>query len=165
MIRTRVWNNLANIKFKGFYCGRCSSLASRCGRSYSFFLAFASAGCVAAWAIWRELPGLWAAIVAIAQALHIAKPYIPFLGSDKDFLEMSFDFERLYLEYERLWYDLENGVISEEQAEEAFYEYRHREVEIERTYKAVRCPEMRFLLSRALRDTETALALNFDTRG
>jgi len=164
-MRTRIWNNLANIKFKAFYCSKCSSLAGTCGRVYSFFLSFASAGSVAAWAIWKQCPGLWATIVAIAQVLHIAKPYIPFLGSDKDFLEMSFDFERLYLLYERLWYDFENNTITTDQAGETFYQYREKEIEIERTHRATSCPEIGFLVRKAQRDTSTALALNFETGG
>lgn len=164
-MRTRLWNNLANIKFKAFYCSRCSSLAGTCGRAYSFFLALTSAGSVAAWAIWKQHPVVWATIVALAQVLHIAKPYIPFLGKETDFLAMSFDFERLYLQYERLWYDFDADKIPTEEAEAGFYQYRERELDIERTHKAVGCPEIGFLVRKAQRDTDSALALNFETGG
>jgi hypothetical protein len=162
-MRLRLWNNLANVKFKVFYCSRCSSLAGRYGRLYSFFLSFASAGSVATWAIWKQYPGVWAVVAAVAQVLHVAKSYIPFLGAEKDFLEMSFDFERLYLLYERLWYDLENERISPADAESLFYQYREKEIEVERTHKASPCPERARLMRKAQSDTYTSLALNFET--
>ncbi|MDZ4198433.1 MAG: hypothetical protein U1E27_04015 [Kiritimatiellia bacterium] len=156
---------MANIKFKAFYCSRCSSLAGTCGRAYSFFLAFASTGSVAAWAIWRQHSAVWAIIVAVAQVFHIAKPYIPFLGKETDFLVMSFDFERLYLQYERLWYDFEGDRIQADEAEVIFYQYREREIEIEQTHKSSSCPEIGFLIRKAQRETDSALALNFETGG
>ena len=76
---------------------------------------------------------------------------------------MSFDFEKLYLQYERLWYDLDGDRIYSEQAEEAFYQYREREIEIERTHKAASCPEISRLVKKAQTETERVLALNFET--
>lgn len=162
-MRERVWKNLANIKFKASYCNRYAALADRCGRFYSFVLAFASAGSVAAWAFWKHYPGLWAAIVAVAQVLQVAKPYIPFLGRSMDYLSMSFDFEKLYLLYERLWYDMEDERIGSEAADKLFYEFREREMEIERLHKAYDCRDLKFLVRKALHDSNIALALNFNT--
>jgi len=101
-MRIRIWNQLANIRFKGLYTHRCSRRADTFGRAYSFFLAFVSTSSVAAWAIWTKAPGVWAAIVTVAQVLHIGKPYLPFMKHDKQFLEMSFEFEALYLQSRRM---------------------------------------------------------------
>jgi len=161
-MRTRLWNNLTNIRFKAFYCNRCSTLAGKYGRAYSFILSFASASCVAAWAIWKQYQNLWAIIVAFAQVLHIARPYITFLKSEKEFLAMSFEFKHLYLSYERLWYDFENGIITEEQANEKFYEFRKMEIEIEHTYQSTHTPEIKCLMSKAQCDTDGELSLNFE---
>jgi len=161
-MRARLWKNLANIRFKAFYCNRCSTLAGTCGRAYSLFLSFASASCVAAWAIWQKHHIIWAVILAIAQVLHIARPYIRFLKSEKEFLAMSFEFKHLYLSYERLWYDFENGVVTEEEAEKRFYEFRKREIDIERTYQSTHTPQINFLMSKAQRDTYSELSLNFE---
>jgi hypothetical protein len=118
---------------------------------------------VAAWAIWKQYPLAWATIVAIAQVLHVAKPYLPFLGFEKDYLAMSYEFERLYLMYERLWYDFENETISEEDAGKLFYQYREHEVEIENKYRHSRCPEKNNrLIKKTEKETLSALALNFN---
>ena len=160
-MRTRIWNNLANIKFKALYCRLCSKSAGFYGQIYSFLLAFTSAGSVAAWAIWKEYPSAWAIIVAVAQILHVAKPHIPVLGKETDFLAMSFDFEKLYLQYERLWYDFDTEKIIGEEAEALFYQYRERELEIQR----ISCPDIARLVRIADRDTKSALSLNFETEG
>ena len=120
-MRTRLWNNLSNIKFKALYTYEWSRKATFFGNVYSLFLALTSSGCVAAWAFWQDNPNVWASIVTFAQVLHIAKPYIPLIRNDKSFLEMSFGFEALYLQYEKLFYELDAGRITEEDVEEAFY--------------------------------------------
>ena len=75
---------------------------------------------------------------------------------------MSFEFKDLYLLYERLWYDFENGVVTEEQAEKRFYEFRKMENDIERTYQTTPTPEIKFLMSKAQSDTDSELSLNFE---
>jgi hypothetical protein len=159
-MRTRVWNNMANIRFKAFYCGRCSSLSGSSGRLLSFFLSFASAGSVAAWAIWKEHPIVWATTIGLAQVLHVAKPYIPFIGAEKELQSMAFEFEKLYLHYEQLWFGIDNNQMSAAKAEMIFYQYREKEIEIEKNSK-VNCPEFKHLIQKAQEDTEKALARNF----
>jgi len=131
------------------------------GRIYSFFLALTSTGSVAAWAIWQKCPTLWACIVGLSQVLHVAKPYIPFIKNDDAFREMSYVFERLYIEYERLWHAWEEGQVDDAVAEERFYEFREREIEIQESRKEANCPQIQHLMKRVQRDTYTALALNF----
>jgi hypothetical protein len=152
---------MANIKFKAIYTGECSRRADLIGRFYSFFLSFASASSVAAWAIWESVPGLWACIVGFAQILHLAKPYLPLMKNDKDFLEISFEFESLYLDYERLWVAYDDDRIPEEEAEAKFYALREKEVEIEKMHRQTHCPRFKKLIAKADQDAKTALALNF----
>ena len=152
---------MANIKFKAIYTNECSRRADLTGRGYSFFLSFASASSVAAWAIWQAVPTLWASIVALAQILHLAKPYLPFMKYEKDLLEMSFEFESLYLEYDRFWVAYEADRLSDEEVESKFYELRVKEIEIEKMHKQTHCPRFRKLIAKAEQDAKTALALNF----
>ena len=84
-----------------------------------------------------------------------------FIKSEKDFLAMSFEFKHLYLSYERLWYDLENEVVTAELAEKKFYELREKEIQIERVYQSTYTPEINYLMSKAQRDTDSELSLNF----
>ena len=159
--RTRIWNALANIKFKANYTNKCSSRADLIGGSVTFFLSATSASCVGAWVCWQEWPGLWASIVAVAQLLHIGMPHLPFVKHDKRFLEMSFAFEALYLDFEKLWFQFEKCQMTDEAAEQQFYLLREREIEIEQTHKEAHCPDIKSLMKIALTETEKELALRF----
>ncbi len=75
---------------------------------------------------------------------------------------MSFEYKHLYLLYERLWYDFENEVISGELAEKKFYELREKEIQIEHMYQSTHTPKINFLISKAQRDTDSELSLNFE---
>lgn len=159
-IRNRIWNNMANIKFKAIFTYECYRLSDRFGRYYSMFLALVSTSSVAAWAIWKSHPTIWAVIVGIAQLLHVAKPYIPLIKHDKSFIEMSCSFEPLYLQYEKLWCEHERENISEDEAEKRFYVLREKEIEIEKSHKHADCPRHQYLIDYAVGETNKALARN-----
>jgi hypothetical protein len=130
------------------------------GNFYSFFLAFASASSVAAWALWKSYPTVWAGIVAVSQVLHIAKPYIPFIKNDKEFMEMSLLYETLYILYEKLWYGNENSNI--DSIESKFYELRDQELDISQRYKHIICPEFNGLIKDSSKETAKELSLHFN---
>lgn len=159
-MRNRIWFHMANIKFKAIFTYECYRLAESLGRYYSLFLSFASATSVAAWAMWKQYPTVWATVVALAQLLHIAKPYVPLIKHDKDFLEMSFSFESLYLESEKLWSAFEGESISNEAAESQFYTLREKELSIEKSHKQAIFPRFKFLTNYAVDETSKALARN-----
>lgn len=161
-MRNRIWNNMSNIKFKALYTNALSRRSSLIGNIYSFFLSFASASSVAAWAIWKQYPLAWAIIISISQIMHIAKPYIPFIKYDKEFLEMSFDFEKIYLEYEMLWFDFENNRDASENIETRFYDLRAKENYVEKMHKHAQAPKWNRLIETVQQETYTALSLNFE---
>lgn len=160
-MRTRIWNHLANLKFKAIYCQKYSSLAGFWGGTFSVFLALTSTGSVAAWAIWNKYPFLWAIIVGLAQVLQLAKPHLPFLGADRDLLERSFEFERLYLDAECLWQDVEAERISDDKAERRLYASKNKVLEIEKEHRRTPCREFAFLIKKAEKETLSLLALDF----
>jgi hypothetical protein len=155
---TRIWNNLANIKFKALYTCECSRIAGAIERTLAFLLALTSASSVGAWTLWQTHKMLWAIIIAVGQVLIIALPHVPFLKSEKEFLAMSFDFEALYLRYEQLWYDFRDETIDDSMAKTAINELRAKEVEIEKA--GVRCPRIQRWMDRVARDVESVLKLD-----
>ena len=160
-MRNRIWNNLANIRFKALYTAQVSRRAYYVGNAYSFFLAFAAASSVSAWAIWEKYPVVWASIVAISQVLHIAKPYVPFIGRDREFMEMSLQFELLYLAYEKLWFDYAKDDHDEDVMEKTFYGCRKKELDISSRFKHIVCPEIKSLMAKSDAETNKYLGDNF----
>jgi|GEM_PF-1481635 len=157
-IRTRLWNNLNNIKFKALYTCECSRLASLYGRLLSFGLAITAASSVATWALWKQHTTLWAVIIGVGQLLQLAIPHMPFLKNEREYLTMSFAFESLYLRYERLWYDLQDGTIDEINAKEQLNKLREEEVEIEK--EGVRCPKIKRWIDRIGEEAESTIKLD-----
>ena len=160
-MRDRVWKSLANMKFKATYLNKVSNRAYHLGNAYSIFFALASASSVAAWAMWDRYPIIWALIVAVSQLLHIIKPYIFFIKSDKEFIEMSLLFEGIYLTYEKLWYELQKEQHDTETAEKVFYSCRLKELEIAKRYKHIVCPDISSLVTSADDETNNYLKTNF----
>ena len=128
---------------------------------YSIFLALASGASVATWAIWNNLPLVWASIVGLSQALHIAKPYIPFVKNDKEFIEQSLLFESLYLSYEKLWFDNRKEDVDENQIEERFYNLRQKEHDIKTRFKHVVCPNLKRLIKSSDEEADKYLEINY----
>ncbi|MFH2011713.1 MAG: hypothetical protein ABIJ37_03260 [Pseudomonadota bacterium] len=160
-MRDRIWNNLYNIKFKALYTCECSKIAERVGRFFSLFIALASAGSIATWAVWKEIPSVWASIIAVSQVLHITKHYIPFIKNDKSLLELSYEFESLYIEFEKLWYSLENEKITTDEAEQKFYELRNQALNIEKNHKEIHCPDFKSWKEKVNEATESAIKIHF----
>lgn len=164
-MRIKIWNNMVNTKFKAKYTYECYRRANLIGRMYSFFLSFASASSVAVWAVWQSVPILWASIVALAQFLQIAKPYLLFLKHEKDFLELSFKYAYLSLDYERLWVKYDADRLSEEEADSEFYILRENAIQIEDAYKQAHCLRFKKLIKKAEQDVKNDLSLNFNMTG
>ncbi|WP_040551575.1 hypothetical protein [Rheinheimera nanhaiensis] len=160
-MRDRLWYYLQNSKFKAGYLCELSKTASTCGNIYSFILALGSAGSVAAWAIWNEFPYVWASIVGISQILHVAKPHIPFLKNDKEYIELCFKYEFLYLKYEKLWCRYEKGTEDENFLETEFYELRDIEVNFLNNVRHVHVPNFKRLIEKVSQEVEKELSRTF----
>lgn len=104
---------------------------------------------------------IWASIVAISQLFHIAKPFIPFIKNDRDFIEMSLQYESLYLSYERLWYDHRKNTDNEEEIETRFFNLREKEHEINKKFKHIVCPDLKGLGKQSDEETNKFLETNF----
>jgi len=160
-MQDRMWNYLANVKFKALYTVYASRRAYNFGNYYSLFLAVASASSVSAWAFWDRYPLVWAFIIGVAQVLHIAKPYIPFVKGDRELMEISLQYELLYLSYEKLWFDSAKESSNGDSIEKRFYACRDKEHDINTRFKHIMCPEINSLINRADTETDQYLQTNF----
>ena len=161
-MQDRIWNNIANVKFQSKYLDKVSRRSHNWGNGYSFFLAVTSGSSVTAWAIWEIFPLVWASIVGVSQILFIAKPFIPLIKNDREFIEMSLLYESLYLSYEKLWFDNEKDENNDERKiEKRFYNLRQKELEINTQFKHVVCPIFKGLMTEADNETNIFLESNF----
>lgn len=157
----RIWNGLSNIKFRSIYTEKVSRRIHYIENGYSFFLSFASASSVAAWAIWAAVPYIWASIVTVSQVLHIAKPYLPFSKGARDFIEMSLLYESVYLEYEKLWYENRKANRDVGKLENRYNDLRQKKHAIDKCFKHIFRPELKGLVTKADVETDEFLTNNF----
>ncbi len=130
MIRNKIWATLVDVRFKGFILGYLVDSFQKLDRNINIFLALASSGSIAAWAVWQKIPIVWAGIIVVSQVLNAVKPYFPFYKYVKELGAKSIRADGLNIEFEKLWSQLENKRIDEAVAEESYYELRKQMIEI-----------------------------------
>lgn len=129
-METKIWSLLNNVKFKGYCLGFVVERFQKWDRNMNIFLALASSGSIAGWAIWNDIPFLWAGIIATAQVLTVIKPYFPYFKYVKELNKKCYKVESLVIEVEKLWYEFENSVVEEKIAAQKYFELKKQINEI-----------------------------------
>lgn len=125
-MRKQIWATLCDTKFKGYCLTSLVDKFQRWDRNTNIFLAIASSGSIAAWAIWQVHPMIWGLIIAVSQVLTVLKPYFPYFKYVKELNSKSFSVELLNIDIEQLWYKVQNGKISEDDAIKVYFNFRKR---------------------------------------
>lgn len=123
-MREQIWATLNDLKFKGYCLSLVVDKFQRWDRGINSFLAIASSGSIAAWAIWNKYPLVWGTIIAVSQVLTAIKPFFPFFKYVKELNAKCFRVEQLNIEFEHLWYKIQNQKITSEKSEELYFEYK-----------------------------------------
>lgn len=121
ILRERTWKNFINMKYKGYVVNLLYSKYQRWDRTINVFLAFVSCGSIATWAVWKEYPMFWAALIAISQVVNAVKPLFPYNKYVKEFGEKSLQLDSLNIDFERLFNQLQTDTISDLEADEKYY--------------------------------------------
>lgn len=110
----RFWRELDQLKVHVFYLELYLEKTEHTERGINIFLAVASSGSIASWAIWQEYQMTWAFIIALSQLIHAIKPYLPFSKRLKALSALTNDLESLFLSMENHWFNVSEGKLSEE---------------------------------------------------
>lgn len=129
-MRDQIWTTLCNVRFKSFCLGFLLKKYQKWDRNINVFLAVASSGSIAAWAIWKTSPMIWAIIIAISQVMTVIKPFFPYFKYVKEFNHKCSRMDLLNIEFERLWHKLQNKKINEDEAEEKYFDLRKQMTEL-----------------------------------
>lgn len=92
----------------------------------NIFLVLATSSSIAAWAIWKELPLLWAIIIGVSQILTLAKPYFLFPKYIKVFNEKSIHWQNNTLILEELWHKINHSEIEISEATDIYFSLRNK---------------------------------------
>ena len=77
-MRDKYWAMFTAIKHKEQYYRQYQLVVKRRNAVVSGICTFASAGSIAGWCLWSEVPLLWALIMGVAQVVQVFKPMLPF---------------------------------------------------------------------------------------
>ena len=120
----RFWQELVQIRIDIYYLSRYYTSTEKIETYYNIFLATASNGSIAAWAIWDWDKGqiVWAIIIGASQLLNAIRPYLPYQHRMKAIIAMNRELEKIALNAEHKRYavsqgDLTNTEINDEIAD------------------------------------------------
>jgi hypothetical protein len=128
------WKQMAELKGAAI-CIRLyrNQLAQRIG-AVELVKAIGSGGGIAGWVVWRDLPFLWAGIIAAAQFLDATKHVFPFARQHKAASDLTVALELLYIDAEEEWESIHLGTRSDEAVIEGRSRLRKLQLEAYRTH-------------------------------
>lgn len=124
MLREQVWASFNNVKFKSFYMSGLLRRYQRMDRNINMFLAIASSGSIAAWAVWQKVPMLWATIVALSQVTMAVKPYVPYFKYVKELNSKGRELDVVIIRFEQLWHRIQGKKLSDDEIEAEYFKLR-----------------------------------------
>ena len=125
-IRTQVWNFMIDSKTNEYFSSLTVKYYQKWDLITNIFLVAVTSSSIAAWAIWKEFPLLWAIIIGLSQIMTLAKPYFLFPKYIKVFNEKSIHWQYNALELEELWHKLNNSLIEEVEVTKIYFELRKK---------------------------------------
>lgn len=124
--RLQIWNFLIDSKTNEYLSSLIVKQYQKFDLGTNIILVIATSSSIASWAIWRELPYLWATIIAISQLVTLLKPHFLFPKYIKVFYEKRIEWQNLSIELEQLWHRYENGIIDKADALNFYFTLRKK---------------------------------------
>jgi hypothetical protein len=110
----RFWQELVQLKINICYLQHFQLDAQSRENALNIFLAAASNGSIATWAIWGKASMLWAVIIGASQFVTAIRPYLPYQNRLKAVSALIRELEDLFLYAEHKWYSIAEGTLSNE---------------------------------------------------
>jgi len=121
------WRELAQLKAEAVCIRLYRNRLARFLRMIEAVKALASSGGVAGWVVWRDIPFLWAGIIAAAQLLDAIKPVFPFARQHRAASELTTALETMFVHAQHQWEMIYTGQLEPMQILEA-----RRQLQLER---------------------------------
>jgi hypothetical protein len=130
-MQERYWRRLTDKRYQLIYINEYYDRCVRLQRMINIFLAFSTSGAIAAWAIWKEYPVIWALVIAASQVITAIKPYLPYEKRIDGIFDVISQFSVICNELEAKWFYVAKGTMSEEEINELYYNFEKRWTDIE----------------------------------
>ena len=129
-MKEKVWYTLVNLKYKSYIIDLNFEKNQDLERKINIFLAIASSGSIAGWAIWNSIPIIWGGIIAMSQFVTVILPYLRFNKNARDFKQISIHLDHLNFKFELLWNDIQENLIEENEIRRIYIELKESAINI-----------------------------------
>jgi hypothetical protein len=129
-MKQKIWATLCNVKFKTYLLQEILHKYQTMERTINIFLAIASCGSIAAWAIFREYQFLWAIIIAFSQVITAIRPYIPYSKYVKVFNMKCMEASLMNVELDRMFHNLRTRKVKEDEIQNQYYSLEERKAKM-----------------------------------
>ena len=164
--QARFWNELVQLRGHIDYLTLYHSQCEYIDRSLQIVIAVSSSGSIATWAVWGELPLLWASIIAAGQFFMVVRSYLPFQSRIKATAEMASKLEGLFVQWEGCWQQVAVGELTEGEINTSITRFKKTKVDLlDAHLKHVSLPERTALLERAERAANRYFEVVYGTGG
>ncbi len=154
MYQEKYWRELDQLKVHVFYLESYLERTVTIDRNINMFLAIASSTSIASWVIWKDLSIVWAAIIAISQAINAIKPYLPYTKRLRSLQGITNDLESLFLTMEDNWFKVSEGFLTEEEIHKLHMRCKEKRRQIIQKYLGTSpLPENKSLMAQAQEHT------------
>jgi len=126
----RFWQTLGVVHFDLHYLELYQIDQEKRERNLNIFLAIASSGSVAAWAVWDKWPMIWPSIIALSQVVNVIRPYLPYQQRIKGITAAIRELREAALDAENKWFAISEGLLTSEEIHGEFIKLKQREVKI-----------------------------------
>ena len=113
-MQERYWRKLTDKRYRLIYISEYYNQCVWVQRLINVILAITSSGAIAAWAVWKEFPVVWAGVIAVSQVITAVKPLLPYEKRIVTIYDMINQLTGICNEIEAKWYYVANGSLSEE---------------------------------------------------
>ena len=159
-MRTKIWHQMIAARYKAIYLSHFNSFMHRFERLLGMITAVAASGMVGSWVLWRDIPWVWAAIIAIAQLTKALKPRLPFLSDQKLLLEMYVFYQQHHHDWECFWEEMAANKFEEDALRDHYFDLKASVLEEDARTAHLHIPEWRFVVRKAERDFQLYLQTN-----
>ncbi len=144
------WNHLVEVRVHCFYLREYHVASDRTETRLNCFLALCSSTSIAAWAIWQQVPLLWAGIIGLSHVLSAVRQFLPFKKRADGVLSAYRELQEAALWAEQEWYAVSEGQLETKSIHDLTCELRKKEAKTDSTHLSpLPLPYNQILFSRA----------------
>jgi hypothetical protein len=130
----RYWQELYELKVHTSYLSIYLLKTEKIDTTINAFLAVASSGSIAGWAMWKDYQFVWASIIVLSQFITAIKTFLPYNLRIKNISKVLKEMELLSIEYEKQWFYISEGEKTIEEINTLRFEIKEKKSKIMSKY-------------------------------